>query len=119
VLSHATAYRIDEEIRSAEELWTSRVPGEKGIASVAMGDVDWLERTGNILVSYGALRPSEEFGHESSWSMVREYTFTDPPRVVWEMHIASRYKDKNQNVGWTIFSAERLVNFINSNWNHE
>jgi hypothetical protein len=84
-----------------------------------MGDVDWLERTGNILVSYGALRPSEEFGHESSWSMVREYTYTDPPKVVWEMHISSRSEQESQDVGWTIFSAERLDNFINANRNDE
>jgi hypothetical protein len=79
-----------------------------------MGDVDWLVKTNNILVSYGALRPSEEFGYESSWSMIREYTYTTPARVVWEMHIASRDEDDSQSVGWTIFSAERLNNFINA-----
>jgi hypothetical protein len=31
-----------EQGRSAELLWTSRIPGETGIASFAMGDVDWL-----------------------------------------------------------------------------
>ena len=118
-LSYAAAYRINEEGLSAELLWTSRIPGETGLASFAMGDVDWLERTSNILVSYGALRPSKEFGHESSWSMIREYTYTNPARVVWEMQIASRNEDEGQSVGWTIFSAERLNNFVKSDQNHE
>jgi len=118
-LSYAAAYRINEEVLSAELLWTSRIPGETGLASFAMGDVDWLERTNNILVSYGALRPSKEFGHESSWSMIREYTYTNPARVVWEMQIASRNEDEGLSVGWTIFSAERLNNFVKSDQNHE
>jgi len=112
-LSYAAAYRINEINLSAELLWTSRIPGETGLASFAMGDVDWLEETNNILVSYGALRPSKEFGYDQSWSMIREYTYTDPARIVWEMHIASRDDDEAQRVGWTIFSAERLENFIN------
>jgi len=114
-LSYAAAYKINEEDLSAELLWTSRIPGETGLASFAMGDVDWLERTNNILVSYGALRPS----NESSWSMIREYTYTNPARVVWEMHIATRDEDESQNVGWTIFSAERLKKFIKPNQNNE
>jgi len=118
-LSYAAAYKINEEDLSAELLWTSRIPGETGLASFAMGDVDWLERTNNILVSYGALRPSKEFGYESSWSMIREYTYTNPARVVWEMHIATRDEDESQNVGWTIFSAERLKKFIKPNQNNE
>jgi hypothetical protein len=118
-LSYAAAFRINEEDLSAELLWTSRIPGETGLASFAMGDVDWLERTSNILVSYGALRPSKEFGHESSWSMIREYTYTNPARVVWEMQIASRNENEGQSVGWTIFSAERLNNFVKSDQSHE
>ena len=93
-------------------LWTSRIPGETGLASFAMGDVDWLQRTNNILVSYGALRPSKEFGYERNWSMIREYTYTNPARVVWELHISSRVENDGQSVGWTIFSAERLDNFL-------
>ncbi|MCK5465827.1 MAG: aryl-sulfate sulfotransferase [Bacteroidales bacterium] len=118
-LSYAAAYKINEEDLSAELLWTSRITGETGLASFAMGDVDWLEKTNNILVSYGALRPSKEFGYERSWSMIREYTYTTPARVVWEMHIASRDKNVGQSVGWTIFSAERLDNFINTELGHE
>lgn len=111
-LSYAAAYKINEEALSAELLWTSRIPGETGLASFAMGDVDWLERTNNILVSYGALRPSIEFGYERNWSMIREYTYTKPARVVWELHISSSDENDGQSVGWTIFSAERLDNFF-------
>jgi hypothetical protein len=118
-LSYAAAFKINEKDLSAELLWTSRIPGETGIASFAMGDVDWLERTNNVLVSYGALRPSIEFGYEQSWSMIREYTYTSPARVVWEMHIASRDENDGQEVGWTIFSAERLEKLINSYQHHE
>jgi hypothetical protein len=117
-LSHAAAYRINEENLTAELLWTSRIAGETGLASFAMGDVDWLEGAGNVLVSYGALRPSKEFGYDQTWSMVREYTYTNPARVVWEMHIVSR-GEEDQKVGWTIFPAERLENFINDDTNHE
>ncbi len=111
-LSYAAEYKINDEDLSAEVLWTSVIPGETGIASFAMGDVDWLEKTNNVLVSYGALNPSKEFGYDRNWSMIREYTYTTPARVVWEFHITASEENDGPQVGWTIFSAERLDNFI-------
>ena len=40
------------------------------------------------------------------WTMVREYTKTKNPKVVWEMRLLS--KSKNSKIGWTLFGAERI-----------
>ena len=110
-LSYAVEYRINEDDLTAEQLWTSKIPNEKGIRSFAMGDTDYLENTGNILVSYGALRGGEEFGHKRNWSMIREFTHNTPTEVIWELQLWPLTEESEDSVAWVIFSAERLKDF--------
>jgi hypothetical protein len=110
VYSYAVEFEIDEDSQTAEELWTSKVPGETGLVSSAMGDVDWLETKDNILVSYGLLRPNGSLGHNTIWTMIREYDHKTPPEIIWELQLSPLTDDGN--VGWSTFSGERIKNFI-------
>ena len=98
---------------SVREIWASERMGPERVVSIAMGDVDWLPKSENVLVAYGALLDPELLGQMrweaqsrqqfSQWTRLREYKRTNPAEVVWEMVI----KDKAP-MGWTLFGAERL-----------
>jgi hypothetical protein len=40
------------------------------------------------------------------WTMVREYSKTELPKVVWEMRLLPL--TTNSKIGWTLFGAERI-----------
>ena len=111
--SRAVEYEIDEEQMSVREIWASERMGPERVVSIAMGDVDWLPKSENVLVAYGALLDPEYLGQMrweaqsrqqfSQWTRLREYKRTNPAEVVWEMVI----KDEAP-MGWTLFGAERL-----------
>jgi hypothetical protein len=111
--SRAVEYEIDEEQMSVREIWASERMGPERVVSIAMGDVDWLPKSENVLVAYGALLDPEFLGQMrweaqsrqqfSQWTRLREYKRTNPAEVVWEMVI----KDEAP-MGWTLFGAERL-----------
>ncbi|MCP5117453.1 MAG: aryl-sulfate sulfotransferase [bacterium] len=111
--SRAVEYAIDEAAGTVREVWQSEQMGPERVISVAMGDVDWLPETENVLVAYGALLDPESIGtvsweprsrlQYSQWTRVREYKRTDPPEVVYEVIIRDE-----PPMGWTLFGAERL-----------
>jgi len=112
--SRAVEYAIDEENRTVRELWQSEQNDEDRVISIAMGDVDWLPETENILVAYGALLTPESIDKTtwearsrqgfSQWTRLREYVRSDPPEVVYEIEI----KSDDPDLGWTLFGAERI-----------
>jgi len=112
--SYVVEYKINEEEKTVEKVWTSENRSIEGVVSIAMGRVSELPETGNILAGYGALLPKEHFDEMTWWNraqfpqltMVREYTHTTPASVVWEMRLLPL--EKESAVGWTLFGAERI-----------
>ena len=121
--SYAVEYKIDEENRTVEKVWSTLDGEGENVYSIAMGRVSELKESGNILVCYGALLSSEYFDEMTwwnradypQWTMVREYTHTEPAEIVWEMRLQPLFEDSN--ISWTLFGAERL-NFDNIDYNH-
>jgi arylsulfate sulfotransferase len=112
--SYIVEYKIDEKEMSVKKIWSTENDVEKKVYSTAMGRVSELEDSGNILVCYGALLDSEYFdqmtwwnrGNFPQWTMVREYTHTENPKVVWEMQLHPLVE--TSEIGWTLFGAERI-----------
>ncbi len=112
--TRAVEYAVDGEAMTARQLWQSEVMGPDRVISIAMGDVDWLPATENVLVAYGALLHPDSLGKvgwESSsrqqftqWTRLREYKRADPPEVVYEIVM----KGDRPDTGWTLFGAERI-----------
>jgi hypothetical protein len=112
--SRAAEYRIDGKSRTAAELWESESgPGEESVVSVAMGNAERMPRTGNVLVSYGALLrrpfPATWDAGAGTWSRVREYTHEKPAKLVWEAVLENA--DAARPMGWQIFTAARWADF--------
>lgn len=109
--SRAVEYAIDEANMTVREVWESESMGPDRVVSIAMGDVDWLPETQNILVAYGALMNQEKLNDVTwenrarfnQWTLLREYKRTDPPQVIWELVLRDE-----EPMGWTLFGAERL-----------
>jgi hypothetical protein len=69
--------------------------GPERVVSIAMGDVDWLPKSENVLVAYGALLDPEFLG-QMRWEAQSRQQFSQ-----WMI------KDEAP-MGWTLFGAERL-----------
>jgi hypothetical protein len=116
--SRAVEYALDEDNRVAREVWSSEGPGPDSVVSSAMGDVDWLPRTGNVLVHYGAMIPRDDiegvtwddFLRKACCSRIREYTHTEPAEVVWELVLRDSFE--NGPIGWSIYGGERLPSLL-------
>lgn len=112
--SYIVEYKINEKEKTVQKVWSTENDSEKKVYSIAMGRVSELDESGNILVCYGALLDSKHFdkmtwwnrGKFPQWTMVREYTHTEKPSVVWEMQLHPLTKESK--VGWTLFGAERI-----------
>ncbi len=112
--SRAVEYQIDEETMTVSELWESEGMGPDRVVAMAMGDVEWLPETQNILVGYGALVVPESIGkvtweassrlRTNQWTRIREYVRSDPPEVVYEIVLETGKAD----LGWTHFGVERI-----------
>jgi len=111
--SRAVEYQLDEQQMTAREIWASEEMGPDRVVAIAMGDVDWLPRTGNVLVAYGALLDQDSLDKVTwdvrsrskykQWTRLREYKHTTPPEIVFEVILRDKYP-----MGWTLFGAERL-----------
>ena len=114
--TRAVEYKIDEEKMTVEEIWASEGPGPDSVVTFAMGDVEWLPKTQNVLAAYGftMMREDVESGKFDwsnpidlhSWTRLREYKRSDPPEVVWEIVLLD--KAEENPVGWSLFGAEHL-----------
>ena len=112
--TRAVEYEIDEENMVVRQLWQSEQQGPNSVVSIAMGDVDWLPETQNILVAYGAILDGVTLGQVSwrpetrlqfnQWTRLREYVRSNPPEIVYEVVLDSGRDD----IGWTLFGAERI-----------
>ena len=112
--SRAVEYEIDEANRRIKQVWTSEIPGEEKVISFAMGDVDALPNTDNILLSEGWLLPNDKVAEltwetipdAAAWTRIREYAHTSPPEVLWEV-VMNNGSDED-SLGWLLFASERI-----------
>lgn len=106
--TRAMEYQIDGRRGTAKRVWESESPGADNVYTFAMGDVDFLPKTGNILIHYGnavrAVDVSKGANPPLPWARVREVTHTDPPRIVYEVVLAAA---EVRPTTWVVFGGER------------
>jgi arylsulfate sulfotransferase len=115
--TRAVEYQIDPERGTVREIWASEEPGPDAIVTWAMGDADWLPKTGNVLVYYGnCTEPDDTITSfqavvERSWTRVREYTHTKPPRLIFEVILRDEVKEDGV-IAWMIFGGHRFPSLM-------
>jgi arylsulfate sulfotransferase len=118
--SRAVEYRLDEKQRVARQLWTSEAQPDPAnwAYSIAMGSVDVMPKTGNVLVHYGFLMPRtaaarasrDGLGDSREWSRIREFTHAAQPRLVWELVLGD--PAGNGKTGWHVYGGKRLRSLV-------
>ena len=117
--SRAVEYRLDEKTRTLREVWTSETGGADAVLSTAMGDVQWLPKTGNVLAHYGSLwSPEERLARKdwsaihasANWSRIREYTHTMPAKLLFEAVIGN--PGQKEGVAWVIYGGDRIPELL-------
>ena len=103
--SRAAEYAV--EGTKTREVWASEETGPEAVVSFAMGDADWMPKTGNILICYGDA--SKLSNPQQSWPRVREVTHAKTPEVVFEVVLPA--DPAAPGVRWAIFGSERFPNF--------
>ncbi|HVS12632.1 MAG TPA: aryl-sulfate sulfotransferase [Thermoanaerobaculia bacterium] len=87
--SRAVEYRVDEEARTVEEVW-SYGPEHERFISPYISDADHLPETGNVLITDGGRMAGPDgeimgtFGGRQ-WGRVLEVTYGEQPEKVWEL----------------------------------
>jgi arylsulfate sulfotransferase len=107
--SRAVEYAIDDERMTVSEIWSYGGHGDEVFFSAALGDVDWLPKTGNVLLTDG-------FRFTSSLPRVRfarivEVTHTNPALKVFELIIGNA----GPQSGWHVYRSERLASLYFTN----
>ena len=106
--SRAVEYEIDEEKMEFRQVWSYGGPEDEIFFSPFLGDVDWLPKTGNVLItSGGAVRAADGSNanhpaHGRKWALIIEATHDQPAQKVFEIRI------DDPASGWTVYRAERL-----------
>lgn len=116
--SRAVEYAIDETNMTVNEVWSSDELDDGKVLSVAMGHVDWLPQTGNILVAFGGLFHQDDINNLTwehienflCWTRIREYTHTHPAYLVWEIVLDNRSKEVPME--WVAFGAKRIPSLV-------
>lgn len=99
-LTRAMEFSVDPRKRTTKLVWESEPAGPDNVLTFAMGDVDYMPKTGNILIHYGSATRRDG----SPWARVREVTHTQPARVVYEVVLAA---DETRPTIWVMFGGER------------
>ena len=111
--SRLVEYSVDEEARTVEQTWSFHGPGKGSLFSYAVGDADYLPRTGHVLGTYGFLTVVNGEEHETrgvGTASVRVIE-VDPKTqdVVFDVTLDAPLP--NLPGGWHGYRAERIDTF--------
>ena len=102
--SRAVEYAVDVKRMSVSQVWTYGGRDSEMFFSNALGDADWMPRTGNVLITDGSR--VTEGPTPSRWARILEVTHTTPAEKVFELIIKDR--PGGPPSGWRVYRSERL-----------
>jgi arylsulfate sulfotransferase len=103
--SRAVEYKIDEENMTVELVWEYGQFTDEPVFSGALGDANYLPKTGNVLVTHGNIYEKKS-GKKLSAQIV-EVTHTTPSNEVFNMVIFDNTPE--QENGWRVYRSERIT----------
>ena len=109
--SRAVEYRVDEQNRTVEEVWSFGGPTVNRFFSFFVSDADLLPVTGNVQITDGGRVRGMDGNDEDSaraghhFARILEVTHTTPAEVLLEIVI-----DDLAPQGWNVYRSERIAN---------
>ncbi|MBT5020161.1 aryl-sulfate sulfotransferase [Planctomicrobium sp.] len=114
--SRAVEYRIDEKQMKVEQVWEYAATTKDRFYSTFLCDVDWLPKTGNVLITNGGeirdekgLRTDFAPG-DQQWAEIFEVTYGTNSEKVFDVLIDS--PPERPEIGWSIYRAERVADLF-------
>jgi arylsulfate sulfotransferase len=102
--SRAVEYAIDEKNMTIELVWEHGQFTEERVFSGALGDANYLPKTGNILIAHGNIFEKKP-GNKLSAQII-EVTHTTPAVEVFNLVIFDETPDPSN--GWRVYRSERI-----------
>jgi arylsulfate sulfotransferase len=115
--SRGVEYDVDEDNMTVRQVWASATElTDDSCNSWAMGDAHRLPQTGNMLVIYTICLTRREglqynpfilephVSEVPTHTRIREYTRTNPPEVVSEIHV----RDENDILQWAVYGGMQV-----------
>jgi hypothetical protein len=103
--SRAIEYAIDEHNMTVELVWEHGQFTEKTVFSAALGNADYLPRTGNVLITHGNVYANKSSNKLSA--QIIEVTHTTPAELLFDMTIFDGTDDPER--GWRIYRSKRIA----------
>ena len=110
--SRAVEYSIDESSMEVNQVWEYGEFSEETLYAPFLGDADYLNLTGNVLITFGGITldaegvPSDSVGTSKRSARLVEVTHTTPAEKVFELSISDETPEVSN--GWTIYRSERI-----------
>ncbi|SFD66164.1 arylsulfate sulfotransferase [Lentibacillus persicus] len=106
--SQAVQYRINPDEMTVEQIWQFGKQRGEDFYSRIVGDADYLNRTGNRLVTSGYIDADEGMN-----SRIVEVTNSQPADVVFELVVSGFEKESHRQA----YRAERMPLYPEQDWN--
>lgn len=106
--SRAVEYAIDETTLEIRQVWEYGFATDEVLYSWAVGDVDWLPTTGNVLIDFGSTRvmggvTTDDLGYGTLVARVLEVTRERPTTKVFDLLVFDP-----EEVLASVYRAERI-----------
>ncbi len=111
--SRGVEFNIDETNLTVSQVWDSSLAGGDRLYTGALGDADWLEKTGNILVTYGLVsylngaHPSP-YAPNATMVRIREFTHEAAPQVVFDLSFFDANNTSSNYMGYLCYRSDRI-----------
>lgn len=111
--SRVVEYAIDEKAGTVKQVWEYR--SKTPVVCPLFGDVDRLPKTGNMLITDGAIltdkrgRRTYKIPADRQWARIVEIDRAKEDETVFELRIGS---EKPGRYGWSIYRSERLPSLM-------
>lgn len=112
--SRAVEYSVNEETMEVSQPWVYGIEKEQFYGRY-LGDVDWQDTTGNILINTGARETAPGTntnvppGQAQRWASWFEVTSDEAAEKVWELQF------RDDGLGWSVYRVDRLPNIYLGN----
>ncbi len=103
--SRAVEYEIDEERMEIRQVWAYGIDAGPKIFSFAVGDADWLPKTGNVLITHGFVTVIDGVPTPALETRIIEVDHSTPPQ---EVLVVSIRDDSPAPTRWLTYRSEKI-----------
>jgi len=111
--SRAVEFSINETNMEVSQVWDSTLADGDRLYTPAVGDADWLAKSGNVLVTYGLVSyvngaHPNLYATNASMVRIRELTHDPVPKVVFDLSFFDPANTNPAYMGYLCYRSDRI-----------